>query len=59
MLPEGVEFSKGEIEALIPLIQNVGITKIKSQGVKAMEALRKGDKKEFISDTTELRLEAA
>jgi len=47
MLPEGVEFSKGEIEALIPLIQNVGITKIKSQGVKAIEALRKGDKKEF------------
>jgi len=47
MLPEGVEFSKGEIEALIPLIQNVGITKIKSQGVKAMEALRKGNKKEF------------
>ena len=47
MLPEGIEFSKGEVEALIPLIQNVGITKIKAQGIKAMEALRQGDKKEF------------
>ena len=46
-LPEGVSFSSGEVEALIPLIQNVGITKIKAQGVKAMEALRQGNKKEF------------
>jgi len=46
-LPQGVSFSSGEVEALIPLIQNVGITKIKAQGVKAMEALRQGNKKEF------------
>jgi len=51
MLPEGVEFSKGEIEALIPLIQNVGLTnvlKLKSgKPTKAITALKKGDKKEF------------
>ena len=46
-LPKDVSFSSGEVEALIPLIQNVGITKIKAQGVKAMEALRQGNKKEF------------
>ncbi len=46
-LPGDMVFNRGEVEALIPLIQNVGITKIKSQGGKAMEALRKGDKKEF------------
>ena len=46
-LPEGMVFNKGEVEALIPLIQNVGLTKIIDQGVNAMEALRKGDKKEF------------
>jgi len=52
MLPEGVEFSKGEIEALIPLIQNVGLGNIKflnsGKPTKAITALRKGDKKKFM-----------
>ena len=51
MMPEGIEFSRGEIEALIPLIQNVGLTnvlKLKSgKPTKAITALKKGDKKEF------------
>jgi len=44
-LPEGLTFTKSEKEALIPFLQNVGYTKLK--GTRAMEALKRGDKRRF------------
>jgi len=46
-LPEGVEFTKDEIEGLLPIAQNVGYTKLKDQGINAFKSLRKGDKANF------------
>jgi len=46
-LPEGVEFTKDEIEGLLPIAQNVGYTKLKDQGINAFKSLRKGDKESF------------
>ncbi len=51
-LPKGVSLNKGEIESLIPLIQNAGIGNIKflnsGKPTKAITALRKGNKKKFM-----------
>ncbi len=51
-LPKGMSLNKGEIEALIPLIQNAGLGNIKflnsGKPTKAITALRKGDKKKFM-----------
>ena len=46
-LPKGMRFTHNEIEGLIPILQNVGYTKITNQGINAMEALQAGDKKRF------------
>jgi len=46
-LPKGVEFTKDEIEGLLPIAQNVGYTKLKDQGINAFKSLRKGDKENF------------
>ncbi len=46
-LPKGMRFTHNEIEGLIPILQNVGYTKITNQGINAMEALQDGDKKRF------------
>ena len=46
-LPEGVEFTKDEIEGLLPIAQNVGYTKLKAKGINAFKSLKKGDKKGF------------
>jgi GH24 family phage-related lysozyme (muramidase) len=51
-LPEGVSLNKGEIESLIPLIQNAGLGNIKElnsgKPTKAITALREGNKKKFM-----------
>jgi len=51
-LPEGVSLNKGEIESLIPLIQNAGLGNIKflnsGKPTKAITALREGNKKKFM-----------
>ena len=51
-LPEGVSLNKGEIESLIPLIQNAGLGNIKKlnsgKPTKAITALREGNKKKFM-----------
>ena len=46
-LPEGVEFTKDEVEGLLPIAQNVGYTKLEKQGINAFKSLRKGDKEGF------------
>ena len=51
-LPGGKSLNKGEIESLIPLIQNAGLDNIKflnsGKPTKAITALRAGDKKKFM-----------
>lgn len=51
-LPKGVSLNKGEIESLIPLIQNAGLGNIKflnsGKPTKAITALREGNKKKFM-----------
>ena len=51
-LPKGNSLNKGEIESLIPLIQNAGLGNIKflnsGKPTKAITALREGDKKKFM-----------
>jgi|18_taG_2_1085343.scaffolds.fasta_scaffold72949_1 GH24 family phage-related lysozyme (muramidase) len=49
-LPEGIRFTSREIEGLIPILQNVGYTKLTSQGKNAMKALRAGDKDKFAKE---------
>jgi GH24 family phage-related lysozyme (muramidase) len=46
-LPKGMRFTHNEIEGLIPILQNVGYTKITNQGTNAMKALQDGDKERF------------
>ena len=49
-LPEGMRFTSNEIEGLIPILQNVGYTKLTNQGKNAMKALRAGDKGKFAKE---------
>ena len=46
-LPKGVEFTKNEVEGLIPIAQNMGYSKLEAQGINAFKSLRQGDKKGF------------
>jgi len=52
MLPKGMTFHKGEVESLIPLLQNTGygnVLKLNSgKPTEASKALIKGDKKRFM-----------
>ena len=49
-LPEGMSFTSNEIEGLIPILQNVGYTKVTNQGINAMKALQAGDKDTFAKE---------
>ena len=49
-LPKGMRFTHNEIEGLIPILQNVGYTKLTRQGKNAMKALQNGDKDTFAKE---------